>query len=209
VHFLAIEEGVYTVDEHGVKMEAVRANSSLVARRGNWGAREPRDYLHAYTNPVVVGQVMTYNDTAWSSFWSSKRNTRTRPATSGSFAAGKHVGEDNNRVRANEEIGYLVVESGSFNWNGRPVYSAVTSDLVLGVGASSPGQSVPLAGIADPSVALLGSAGMDGRDGGWPVLFGSDPLSAEDITLAIDEDSIRDNERRHTSEQVSILVFGQ
>ena len=50
---------------------------------------------------------------------------------------------------------------------------------------------------------------MDGGDGGWPVLYGSDPVPASSgtIDLVIDEDQIGDSERKHTTEQVAYLVI--
>ena len=51
-------------------------------------------------------------------------------------------------------------------------------------------------------------AGMDGVDGGWPVLYGPMPVTATMLQLAIDEDQLNDTERMHTTEQVAYLVFG-
>jgi hypothetical protein len=50
---------------------------------------------------------------------------------------------------------------------------------------------------------------MDGGDGGWPILYGSDPISADALSLVIDEDKMSDAERNHTTEQVAYLVLGQ
>jgi hypothetical protein len=38
-------------------------------------------------------------------------------------------------------------------------------------------------------------------------LYGSNPLSATTLFLAIDEDQIGDVERKHTTEQVAYIVF--
>jgi hypothetical protein len=46
------------------------------------------------------------------------------------------------------------------------------------------------------------------NDGGWPVLFGTNPLANGALRLAIDEDQITDAERSHGSEQVAYLVLG-
>jgi hypothetical protein len=48
---------------------------------------------------------------------------------------------------------------------------------------------------------------MDGSDGGWPVLYGSDPVNSSQLKLAFDEDQIADSERAHTTEQVAYVVF--
>ena len=51
---------------------------------------------------------------------------------------------------------------------------------------------------------------MDGGDGGWAALMGSNPVPASggSIDLSIDEDQIRDSERKHTTEQVAYFVIG-
>jgi len=44
-------------------------------------------------------------------------------------------------------------------------------------------------------------------DGGWPLLYGGDPVSASQLKLAFDEDQVGDSERAHTSEQVACVSF--
>ena len=207
VHYLVVEEGIYTEATHGVKMEAVRADSVFTARKNNWFLLEARVYQNSYTDPVIIGQVMSENDASWSTFWQSSDNSRTNPPTSSSFAAGKHVGEDSNITRANETIGYVVLESGSSNINGANVYATLSGDNVRGVGNTTQGFVVPISGLSNPQVVLASAAAMDGGDGGWAVLFGGTPLSNDEIRVAIDEDTIGDPERNHTTEQVSVLVF--
>jgi hypothetical protein len=56
-------------------------------------------------------------------------------------------------------------------------------------------------------VAILSSAAMDGNNGGWPILFGETPIDNNEINLAIDEDQIKDSERKHNTEQVAYLVI--
>ena len=48
---------------------------------------------------------------------------------------------------------------------------------------------------------------MDGGNGGWAYTFGASPLSASQMDLVIDEDTINDSERNHTPEQVGYVVF--
>ena len=64
VHYLVVEAGVYA------NMEAVRFESTVTDWAGSWiGAS--RDYANAsgYASPVVVGQVMSANNDAFSVFW--------------------------------------------------------------------------------------------------------------------------------------------
>jgi hypothetical protein len=50
-------------------------------------------------------------------------------------------------------------------------------------------------------------AGMDGGNGGWPLLYGANPVSAAGLKLAIDEDLLFDSERSHTAEQLAVLAL--
>ena len=84
---------------------------------------------------VVIGQVMTYNDPDWSVFWSRSDDNRNRPPD-GTMRVGKHVGEDGDRSRLNEEIGYIVIETGSGDIGGRSYTAALGSDSIKGVGDS-------------------------------------------------------------------------
>ncbi len=200
VHYVVAEVGTYV--SGGITMEVAKFNSTVVARRSGW-AGESRSYLQSYQNPVVIGQVMTANDARWSSFWASNGN-RTGPPNAGAFHAGRHVGEDSARSRANETVGYMVFEAGSGQIGSVGLRAALGSDVVAGVGTAPP-YSYTIGG--NSNVVVLSSSGMDGGDGGWPVLYGSDPLNGGAIDLAIDEDQIRDSERAHTTEQVAYLAL--
>jgi len=69
VHYLVVEEGVYTEISHDIKMEAVKFNAGVTDRKGSWTG-EMRTYANTYLNPVILGQIMTYNDERFSVFWS-------------------------------------------------------------------------------------------------------------------------------------------
>ena len=111
VRFLVVEEGVYNEATHGIKMEAVKFNSSVTDVAGSLAGESRalayQRYDHYYI-PTVFGQVMTSNDANWSAFWYR--------GGSNSISVGKHVGEDPNTTRANETIGYIVMEAGSYQF---------------------------------------------------------------------------------------------
>ena len=64
-----------------------------------------------------------------------------------------------------------------------------------------------LGGLQNVSSAVVSAAAMDGNNGGWPVLYGANPVAGS-LELAFDEDQVNDAERNHTSEQVAYLAFG-
>jgi hypothetical protein len=205
VQYIAVEEGTYNETDDGIKMEAVRFDSSITDSKASWGGEE-RTYLNNYSNPVVVGQVMTESDSNWSVFWASGSTYRDPPSAT-TLKLGKHVGEDSNTDRADEVIGYIVIESGEGLLDGVPYSAAVGPRIVRGV-TNGPPYAYDVTGLASGDFAVLSSAGMRGNNGGWPILYGPSPLSATQINLAYDEDQVRDSERSHNTESVSYLILG-
>jgi PKD repeat protein len=205
VHYLVVEEGVYTQAADGITMEAVRYNSTVTAYKNGW-TWDTRSYSNSYTSPVVLGQVMSYNDPDWSVFWATG-SSRTAPPNASNLGVGKHVAEDTNTTRANETVGYIVVEAGSGTVNGIEYAAALGSDIVRGV-TNAPPYNYSLAAPAAPVSAVASTAAMDGGDGGWPLLYGANPVTAGNLALAYDEDQIANSERNHTTEQVAYMVFG-
>ncbi|MGB5706320.1 MAG: PKD domain-containing protein [Arenicellales bacterium] len=206
VHYVVAEEGQYNETEHGIDMEVVKLDSTITASKGSW-LRQVRSFYNTYTSPVVIGQVMSENDPNWSVFWASSDTSRNDIPNGVSLAFGKHVGEDIVSNRNDELIGYIVLEARAYTIDGTSLLAGVGADSVSGVGNSATGYSYAISNITNPEIVILSSAAMDGGDGGWPVLFGADPVSASTIQLAIDEDQIRDTERNHTSEQVAYLAI--
>jgi hypothetical protein len=219
VHWMAVEAGVYTVEEHGVKMEATIFYSTVTDGSSSWGSKgswvgQNQSYANSYANPVVVGQVMTYNNLEdreyyWSVFW-SRGSSRTSPPSSTELWVGKHNAQDA-RVVNDETIGYVVFEAGEgiISSNSGPVrYKAsLGSDSIRGMG-NGPPYSYSLGGLPfTPTTAILSQAAMDGRDGGWAVLYGINPVTSNWLYLAIEEDWVWDSERKHTTEQVGYIVF--
>lgn len=205
VHYIALEEGVYTDAADGVKMEAVKFSSSVTDRKGSWTG-QVQTYTNSYSSPVVLGQVMTENDTDWSVFW-ARGSSRTAAPNSSNLSVGKHVGEDPDQNRANETIGYLIMESGSGTIETTPYSAGLGSDIVKSV-TNAPPYNYSVSGLNSSEGAIVSAAAMDGNDGGWPLLYGSSAVSSTNLSVAFDEDQIANSERSHTTEQVSYLVLG-
>ena len=207
VHYVVLEEGVYTAAEHGVTMEAVRVHSEKTASFNDW-VLEARTYQNRYEAPAVFGQVMTFEDPRWSVFWACGARRQEPPGPS-EFAAGKHAGEDPDTSRLPETLGYIVLESGFTQFTEKSnMLSGISPGFVIGTGNHPDGT---VASIHTPPMARIGmlsSAGMNERDGGWPVFLGHRPVLESNMRLAIDEDQLHDRERIHISEQVSYAAFG-
>ena len=217
VYCMVVRQGVYTVGEDGVKMEAVKLPGfTLTDHAGSWSGQR-QIYQNAYTRPVVVGQVVS-SDTGippsycpdllceldWSVFW-SRGTAVTNPPSSSTLYVGRHTGEDTNG-RVAETLAYVVIESGSGTIENRKYVAALGGDTVRGM-QNRPPYNYSLSGLASASAAIVSQTGMDGADGGWAVLYGPDAVSATRLRLAIDEDWYLYPERNHTTEQVSYIVF--
>jgi hypothetical protein len=209
VHYVVVEEGVY--NESGFKMEAVKIDTTHIDRAASWKG-EVQTYGQTYNTPVVVGQVMTYNDPAFSVFW-ARGSSRTAPPSSGALYVGRHVGEDPNwasRPTVNETIGYFVIEAtiGVGDIEGLPFVAGLGGDTIRGI-TNSPPFTYNYTAMPNAKAAVASQAGMDGGNGGWAVLYGNDPLppAGGTLRLAIDEDQLKDTERYHTTEQVAYLII--
>jgi hypothetical protein len=204
VHWMVVKRGVYTLAEHGVKMEAAKFNSTVTDHSGSWVA-QAREYQQAYDQPVVLGQVMTSNGAYWSTFWCRSESSAATPPN-GTLKVGKHSAQDR-RARTNEIVGYIVIEAGSGSIEGFAYVAGLGSDTVRGV-ENSPPYTYALSDVNfTPSAAIATQAAMDGGDGGWAILYGDDPVTQTTLNLAIEEDWYWDSERKHTTEQVGYIVL--
>ena len=203
VYCLASEEGAWTLPD-GRPFEAFTYTSTVTDRNGSWNGEE-QSYTQAYTNPMVFGQVMSYEDTAWSVFWSRGSSTLDPPSAE-TIRTGKHVGQDNNQVRTDETIGYMVFEAGDGQALGNEYRIGVSADAVVGFNNNPHRHEFANPFNLDPAFVLVTQMAMDGGDGSWASISREEPTS-ESVRLGVDEDQILDAERGHTSEQVAILAF--
>lgn len=204
VSWVAVERGAWEVD--GVRFEAQTVNSAITDFRQNWVGRTV-DYLQSYTQPVVLGQVMTDNDPRWSVFW-ARGDQLGNPPTADFLIVGKSVAEDPQTDRADETLGLIVFEAGHGIVGGLGYEAGVGEDIVRGVDDDAPyAYSFATPFESPPTVGVVSLAGVDGLGGGWAENFGETLATTEQLFLAIDEDQLRDVERGHATEQVAYLVF--
>jgi uncharacterized repeat protein (TIGR01451 family) len=211
VHCVIADEGPY--NSGGLKYEARKVDSVNTSGLAvGWGVATTENVTSAitqsYTDPHVVGQVMSFNDVNASVFWNFDCDSRGNGAffsgQADGICVGKHIGQINN-TRATETLGYIVIEAGAATVNDISFAAAVGPDAGAGVG-NSPPYNYAVSG--DFDIGVLSSAGEDGGQGGWAVLYGMDPLSANQISWAIEEEVVAgDVTRRHTTENVGYWVF--
>ena len=204
VFCLAMEEGAWRLAD-GRTIEAHKYTSSTTDHRHDWTG-EAQTYQSSYTHPVVLGQVMSFNDPRWSVFW-ARGDSIANPPSPTNIYTGMHVGEDSDTTRIDEQVGFIVVEGGIGSVDGVPYEAALGSDIVVGVNANDKSYSFDQFFSSQPAVGIVSQSAMDGNNGSWAVLNGPGALSPLSITIAVDEDMIKDSERAHTREQVAYMVF--
>jgi hypothetical protein len=128
VSYVVVEEGVWTID--GVNIEAQTYLSTVTDENNSW-VGQAQNYGQSYTSPVVVGQVLSENDTDWSVFW-CQGSSRTNPPSTSALTTGKTVCEDTDTSRANETIGFIVFEAGHGTIGGVEFEALVGTDTVRG-----------------------------------------------------------------------------
>ena len=138
---------------------------------------------------------------------STPTSTTATAAGSGKTVAARGIhGADSDTTRADDTIGYVVVEAGNSTINEVGIYAAVGSDIVRGPD-NSPPYTYPVSGLPTVETAVASQAAMDGGNGSWAALYSPTPLTLTELRLMVDEDQAKDSERKHTTEQVAYIVF--
>lgn len=208
VHCLVVETGAHTLsDGHKIEARTILSDDTSGNAAG-WTSTETENVTSTLTSGfsslVVLGQVMTFNDPQASVFWTNNCGNRNTPPTPSAFCVGKHIGMIND-TRLNETLGYIVTEPGSGTVNGIDYAFARGGNTIAGTG-NSPPYTYTVTG--DFETAVLTQAAENGGNGGWAVLFGSDPLPNNGIQIAIEEETVAgDTTRRHINEEVYYSAF--
>jgi|GEM_PF-2057929 len=215
VYCIIVEEGNHTIGGTflggGRKLEAYRIDSDDTNSKAlGWDASymEQVTYQQSYNKPVVLGQVISYNNEAWTTFWSCNidGDRLNPPDENGGFYAGKHIGKESlPPFRKNETIGYIIGRSNEGEVN--HIHYALKRGKRTIDGTRNKGDSYDFSEYVQShySYGVASQNGMVGGDGGWAVLYGNDPIN-EKIYLAIDEESV-ESDRWHVKERVSYWVF--
>ena len=211
VYCIVSDEGSYSVPFKYEAHKVVSTKTSGQNVTDGWSASNTEDVsndiVQTYTKPTVLGQVMSFNDAKFSTFWSfdcdDRRNRPFQGGMSDGICVGKHIGQIN-ESRANERLGYIVAEAGVYELKDFSIAVDYGADSVKGVG-DSPAYTYTL----DKSYTdgVVTQEAMDGGNGGWAVLYGNSPFGTT-LDLAIDEETVaKDTSRKHTTENVAYWVF--
>ena len=203
VHCVIVEEGAYNLPD-GRKIESRKYLSTTTYHDQSWNG-DTQTYLNRYTNPIVLGQVMTYNDNRWSVFFSRGFANRNAPPNAAGLLCGKHVGEDILITRSAETVGYIVIEKGHATFPGIEMESGRTPKRVGGYVQRKYTSPFEATFKSTPIVTIVSQVGMNGREGSWAVSTGK--TSSTLIGVAVDEDQTFDTERAHPAEEVDYIAL--
>jgi len=217
VHCLVTDEGVFKLS-NGTVYEAHTVLSDKTSGQystdGAWSQaileNVSASITQTYTNHVVLGQVISYNDNRASVFHTTDCEARqNHPFMAGhadGICVGKHIGMIKGS-RNSETIGYLVAEAGGGTINNIGFELDRGADAIAGNNAGNNGYTYALSG--DYNIGISAQVGEDGGNGSWSVLYGADPLPPNQIVSAVDEEIFAgDTTRNHTRELVDYWVFG-
>ena len=199
VHYIVAERGVHEID--GLRFEAARFTSTGTDHLNDCSQYSTRAYGQGYAAPVIIGQVMTYEDERRSSFWTSGADRRDAP-DAGTLRIGKHVGEDPQTTREDETSGYIVFDATTGTLDGVRFEADVTPRVITDRPRHHSFDRSFTAGEENVVVATISS--MNGGQGGFALLEG--PPENARVRLAIDEDRIRDIDE-HIEEHVAYIAF--
>ncbi len=211
VYCIVSDEGSYSIPLKYEAHKVVSHSTNGYASPNDWSASRAEDVSAdiqwSYDKPAVLGQVMTYNDSKFSTFWSFDCEDRAnRPFQDGmddGICVGKHVGQIEEE-RADETLGYIVAEAGIYELKDFSMAIDYGADSVKGVG-DDPAYTYTLD--KEYTDGVVTKEAEDGGQGGWAVLYGSFPLGSS-LDLAIDEETVAgDTTRTHITENVAYWVF--
>ena len=212
VHCLIAEEGTHMLSD-GRQFQAITQDVSDVLGLAAGNFEEVTDIsslvASGFTNPVVLGAVISSNDSRASAFFANDCEARqNEPFNAGiadGICVGHHIGQQvDTPAYAAETVGVIIAEAGSGTVSNVRYELARGPDSIDGV--ANGGSNYIVSGDFDIGVAT--QVGEDGGQGGWAVLLGANPLQNNRLDLAIEEEvAVGDTTRTHTTEIVDYWVF--
>lgn len=145
--------------------------------------------------PLVLGQVMTDNDTA-------AITERIRNITSSSLQIQLNEEEVADGTHATETIGLIAIDRGLAEADGLSLNAVVTGNTV-----THSNSTVNFGNVSGTSSPVILSD-MQTRDGGDAATIRHRSSTSTSVTLFVEEEASRDTELNHTTEVVGVLALG-
>ena len=202
IAYFAIEEGVWSIN--GIPVEARKYDTSTTGSSAGGWLYDSKTFTRSFpSDPIVLHQVMTYNDPSWISTYVSRNNSRSNPpdangmrvALNGAEAAASH---------GTETIGWIALAMDATTTIGGTLFETYrAADTVQGHDNGCYAFNYQNA-YPSPPLVLGFQEEMDGINGGWSVTCSN---SSSQAGLHVEEDQVNDSERWHTTEIMSFAAF--
>lgn len=204
IHYIVVEEGAWTlgntkVEAHQESISTVGASSAV---GGTW-AGDSKTYSQTYSaNPIVLHQVMSYNDADWITSWVSSDGTQTNPPDTSGFQIAMN-GAQVTSTHDPETIGWIVFENyGTDTVDGTEFRTSIPGTEMYGHDNGC--STYTHGGTYTSPIVAASQLEMDGGDGGW---IRGCSLGSTSVGFHCEEDQEYDTERAHTSEILGYIVF--
>jgi len=217
VHYLAVEPGRHVlpggfVIEAGLTTTAAVQHGAGVSGTMSWDSISFSSALPSI--PSVLAQIQSANSETQSVAAAPSRPyitaTLQAPSASGFQLALERSETQNGPIPSSEQVGWIAFPAGSggsfpdtggssITWN-----ALTTSRNIAGYDDGCFTNSLGLTSAS--AIVVAKKVTRFGGDGGW---LRRCSLTSSAIGLTVDEDTSRDTERNHTTEQASILAFSQ
>ncbi|WP_228768412.1 DUF6701 domain-containing protein [Shewanella sp. TC10] len=211
VHWVAVNAGTHDLS-NGTQLIAgtVELEQALIGSNSQYV-----NVALPSTQDVVLNQLQTQNNNCWFTSLSAFNNAGIRLAMDTSEVRSNNTrcqpGDlTNNQIQA-ETVAYLTVQSG----NGSIVLNSENLNYHFGSGQTFTNGNIqdlayqcayttPLIGFTETPILVAGKNSRRGGDGGW---LRRCQLSNSVVSMAVDEDTYRDNDRRHIWENYSFFAI--
>jgi hypothetical protein len=187
VHYLVMEQGHYSLAD-GTQIEAGLIQTSAT------GTFVPHSFSDAFNGtPVVITAVTTTNE-------EEAVTTRLRNITGNSFEVTMQEQEVNSKVHAAETIAYIAMSAASGSEAGMR-YEALRSDDTLTHAVTSLPRRQEFSQVPLTFCAMQTADGMDTSR------LRIVEMSADAVSLTVQEEQSRDSETRHTTERAGCIAL--
>ncbi|WP_207892980.1 DUF6701 domain-containing protein [Shewanella frigidimarina] len=210
VHWIAVTPGTYKLpNDTKLIAGAVDYDQALIGSNSPYtSVTLPLD------NKVVLNQIQTQNNKCWFTSTSEVSDSAIQLAldTSEVYSNSRCQPDNlkNNKIE-NETIGYLVLESGdgTMTLNGESTnYHFGKAQTFTDNGTKDISDqcryTTPLIGFKGVPILVAGKNSRLGGDGGW---LRRCQLTNDKVSMVVDEDTFRDNDRKHRWENYSFVAF--
>jgi len=208
----------YVIPGTSLKVQVGSYSTTTCDSNSSWSTGETVPYYPAFSGTISVFHTrVTHNDSRFAHSWCCRSGARSSPPNYSDTGCKIGFTQDEVEPADNfstaETLHYIIVETGTGTIPGA---NGSYFQITCGRDTGSPGIgntisfdiTGTLSGFSEtPLVAVMAMEEMDGGNGGWGLLRGSESWTATTIYGVVVEDQDADTERNHISETFGVWVF--